>query len=386
MNPGSSTATLFDLDPVAFLTVPTQSIKYAGSKLKILPHILETVRDIPVNRVWDAFSGSTRVSQAFAKQGYEVESNDISAWSETLASAYLCNTSPPESYHELIEHLNALPPVDGWFTQNYGGEDYNGSAVQPDGSKKVWQRHNTQKLDAIREEIDRLQLGKVEKAVALTSLLLALDKVDSTVGHFVSYLKDWSPRSYGELSLEVPALWVNKAQHLVTRRNVLDSCNPSSVGVDLAYFDPPYGSNNEKMPPSRVRYQSYYHLWATVVTNDKPELFGAASRRVDSRDAVSASPFEDFRRNDESGKFIALEAINSLISNANVPWVLLSYSNGGRATAAELNEVLSANGKIQRTISIDHKRNVMSQMRWTDEWLNESAGPNQELLFLLEKH
>ena len=44
--------------------------------------------------------------------------------------------------------------------------------------------------------------------------------------------------------------------------------------VDLAYYDPPYGSNNDKMPPSRVRYASYYHVWTTIIQNDRPELFG----------------------------------------------------------------------------------------------------------------
>jgi len=57
--------------------------------------------------------------------------------------------------------------------------------------KRPWQKHNTRKLDAIREEIDRLNLDADDKAVALTSLILALDQVDSTLGHFASYLRDW---------------------------------------------------------------------------------------------------------------------------------------------------------------------------------------------------
>jgi len=41
----------------------------------------------------------------------------------------------------LIEHLNAVKGSDGWFTENYGGLDYDGSAVQPNGAKKPWQMH-----------------------------------------------------------------------------------------------------------------------------------------------------------------------------------------------------------------------------------------------------
>ncbi len=39
--------------------------------------------------------------------------------------------------------------------------------------KRPWQKHNTRKLDAIREEIDRLNLDADDKAVALTSLILS---------------------------------------------------------------------------------------------------------------------------------------------------------------------------------------------------------------------
>lgn len=365
--------------------ISTQSIKYTGSKLKLLPYILEVIEDLGVKKIWDAFSGSTRVSQAFAQRGYQVESNDIAAWSEQFAIAYLKNRENPSHYSDLIEHLNHLSPIDGWFTEHYGGIDNAGSSVQPDGRKRVWQIHNTRKLDAIRLEIDRLNLDEVTRAVALTSLIQALDRVDSTLGHFAAYLKDWSPRSFNNLHLEVPKLLVNKVEHTVTRRDVLDSCEPVTSSIDLAYFDPPYGSNNEKMPASRVRYQSYYHIWTTVIQNDNPELFGAARRRVDTSDSVAVSPFEEFKVNKETGRYLAVEALDELITKTPTPWILLSYSNGGRATAEELNEVLRSNGKIVRTLAIDYKRNVMSSMTWTNEWLAEAQTKNKEFLFLLKK-
>jgi adenine-specific DNA-methyltransferase len=365
--------------------VETQGIKYAGSKLKLLPNILEIVEDLGVRRIWDAFSGSTRVSQAFAKRGYEVESNDLALWSEQFGRAYLLNKRQPHEYSDLIEHLNGIDPIDGWFTREYGGLDYDGSAVQLDGSKKLWQLHNTKKLDGIRQEIDRLALDDVTKAVALSSLILALDKVDSTMGHFVSYLREWSPRSYGSLRLEVPHLWPNEIEHKVTRKDVLEGAEPVGGGADLAYLDPPYGSNNEKMPPSRVRYQSYYHVWTTIIQNDEPETFGAANRRVDSSDTVAASVFEDYRRNKSTGRFVAVEAIDGLIARTDTPYVMLSYSSDGRATASEVNEVLHANGNLISTAVINYKRNVMSGMVWTNEWLREVETSNQEFIFLLEK-
>lgn len=361
---------------------PTEGIKYAGSKLKLLSAILELAQKTEAKTVFDGFSGTTRVSQAFAKRGYTVACNDIAVWSEVFGTCYLLCRKRSEEYRSLIDHLNAVPPADGWFTEHYGGDPNGGCSVQRDGFKKPWQRHNTRKLDGIRQEIENLSLDRLDKAVALTSLILALDRVDSTLGHFVSYLNDWSPRSYNNLRLTVPDLFVSQAGHQVFCRDVFDLVG--EISTDLAYFDPPYGSNNEKMPPSRVRYASYYHLWTSVCLFDKPQLFGKVNRRKDTSDTVAASVFEDFRR-DDAGGFVAVRAIDRLLKMTTARWVILSYSSGGRATADELNNVLRRNGRLLEVIELDYKKNVMAGMKWTNEWLREAEKPHREFLFLIEK-
>ncbi len=365
------------------LDIPsTEGIKYAGSKLKLIPHILQLAKKVDAKTILDGFAGTTRVSQAFAKLDYTVIGNDIAPWSAVFGTCYLLNTKPQSEYCPLIDHLNAVPPTDGWFTEHYGGHVNDGCAIQADGLKKPWQLHNTRKLDAIRQEIENLNLDTVDKAVALTSLILALDRVDSTLGHYSAYLKDWSPRSYKELVLAVPKVFTSEGNHEVYQTDIFDLV--SSVSVDLAYFDPPYGSNNAKMPASRVRYAAYYHLWKTVILFDKPTLFGKAKRREDTSDQLAASVFEEFRRN-TNGHFIAVEAIAKLIKATQARWIILSYSSGGRATAEELNAVMQENGKLLAVVEMNYKRNVMAGMRWTHEWVDAAEKPNREFLFLLEK-
>jgi adenine-specific DNA-methyltransferase len=378
---GNSTESLFD--NVKLATNDTQGIKYAGSKKKIIPHILTLFDDIDVKTVFDGFSGTTRVSQALAKCGFNVTSNDISEWSYVFGVCYLKNKKKAHEYAELIDHLNSVKGYDGWFTENYGGLDFGGSAIQANGLKKPWQIHNTKKLDGIRDEIDRLNLSEIDKSVALTSLILAMDAVDSTLGHFTSYLKDWSPRSYKEMRLSIPNLLETKQDNTVLIGDIFTSIK--NVNVDFAYLDPPYGSNNEKMPPSRVRYASYYHVWETICKNDKPKLFGAALRREDTSDKISSSVFEEFRK-DDHGNFIAVKAIEKLIECVNAKYVALSYSSNGKATATQLNEILKRHGKIIKTIEIDHKRNVMAAMKWTNEWLRDADEVNREFIFLIDKN
>lgn len=364
------------------LEVPeTEGIKYAGSKLKLLPYILRLAKKNGAETVFDGFSGTTRVSQAFAKSGYTVIANDVSEWSKIFGLCYLKNTYDRGHYQPIIDHLNNLPGKDGWFTEHYGGRP-NASRSEGDCLKRPWQIHNTRKLDAIREEIDKLSVSEIEKAVLLTSLILALDEVDSTIGHYASYLNQWSPRSYKTMKMQVPLVFPQSKNHDVFHGDIFDITK--KIETDLAYFDPPYGSNNEKMPPSRVRYAAYYHIWTTLCLNDRPALFGKANRRVDSSDRVAASIFEDFNRG-VSGRFVVVEAIEKLIHQTRSRHIILSYSSGGRATADELGQVLESAGEIEDFISVDYKKNVMAAMRWTNDWIREVDEPNKEYLFLLRK-
>jgi adenine-specific DNA-methyltransferase len=352
----------------------TEGIKYAGSKLKILPYIIKLLNELDdVNNVLDGFSGTTRVSQAFAQLGYNTTSSDISAWSDVFANCYLLSKKPDSFYQDILDHLNTLEGYDGWYTKHYGAEITE--------TKKPFQAKNTRKLDAIRDEIEILNLDWVDKCVILASLIYALDSVDSTMGHYVSYLAKWSKRSHNNLFLKLPKRFKSEGKHKVISGDIFDTVSDSVY--DLVYFDPPYGSNNEKMPPSRVRYSSYYHIWTTIINHDKPEVFGKVNRRIDSRDRVSASVFEEFRKN-KDGTYIAMEAVRKLIKNTNSKYILLSYSSGGRATKQELYDIIEESGKLLKAVEIDYKKNVMGNMRWTNEWIN-SDGKYHEYLFLMEK-
>lgn len=352
-------------------TPQTEGIKYAGSKLKLLPHILGLVRPLPgVKTVLDGFSGTTRVSQALARAGYQVTANDVSPWSEVFAQCYLKASKPDAFYEPLIKRLNALPGKNGWFSAHYGGKETD--------VKKPFRLKNMQKLDAAREEIDQLNLARADKCVLLTSLILALDKVDSTLGHFTSYLSHWSARSERDLTLKMPVRPPYSPQHEVQRQDIFETVK--NRRWDLAYFDPPYGSNNDKMPSSRVRYTAYYHFWATVIQNDRPPLFGAAARREDSRDKENA--FESFRRG-PNGRFEALNAVDRLLAQTDARYILFSYGSGGRIPRKDLLDALCAHGKLLAAQETDYKKNVMARLTSTNEWTQ--TGGNKEFLFLIEK-
>ena len=369
---------LFEKTPIS---IRTEGIKYSGSKLKLLPYILSVVRSLPVKRVFDGFSGTTRVSQAFAKCGYQVTANDRAIWSKVFGDCYL-KGKKSKQLQEKIDYLNSLKGYSDWFTEHYGAKANGAFSIDTQGRKKIWQIPNTKKLDAIRPAIDKVADSSIEKSILLSSLILALDKVDNTLGHYASYLREWSPRSFKTMKLEMPLMESQSAHHKVMNKDIFQALPKAQA--DLSYFDPPYGSNNEKMPPSRVRYASYYHIWKTICLNDKPKLIGKTNRRADSSDKIAGSIFEEFRKN-ENEKFIALKAIEKLIAECSSPYILLSYSNGGRATKEEIGEIIKKQCKKVQIFSINHRRNVMSGMRWTYDWTKTNQSKNTEFLFLMEK-
>ena len=362
-------------------SIRTEGIKYSGSKLKLLPHILSIVKTLPIRSIFDGFSGTTRVSQFFAKNGYTLTSNDCSIWSKVFSECYLKGRKT-DLLQEKIEYLNQLKGKKGWFTEHYGGTSHQGFSMDSSGKKKVWQIHNTKKLDSIRLEIDKISETPIEKSILLTSLILALDKVDNTLGHYASYLKKWSPRSFQTMKLKTPLMESYSKDHKVLHQDIFEAL--FTTQSDLSYFDPPYGSNNEKMPPSRVRYASYYHIWKTICLNDQPDLVGRAGRRVDCSDQKSSSVFEEFRKN-KDGDFIALKALEKLIKECRSPYILLSYSNGGRATKKDICQIIREQSRKSHIFSIDYKKNVMAGMRWTHDWIKKDENKNREFLFLIEK-
>jgi adenine-specific DNA-methyltransferase len=99
---------------------------------------------------------------------------------------------------------------------------------------------------------------------------------------------------------------------------------------------------------------------------------------------VACSRFEEFRKSD-SGRFIAVEAIERMLAQAQAKHIILSYSSGGRATAQELTDVIESIGSVIEVLEVDYRKNVMAGMRWTHEWIAEAEKPNKEFLFLIAK-
>ena len=160
-------------------------IKYIGSKRTLVPEIVQLVRGVSGARsVIDLFSGTSRVGHALKAAGFQVFANDHNAYAAALARCYVQADAEDvlADARLLVEEFNALRGSPGYFTETFCVKS------------RFFQPKNGERIDAIREAIAARGLEPELEAVMLASLMEAADRVDSTTGLQMAYLKQWAPR------------------------------------------------------------------------------------------------------------------------------------------------------------------------------------------------
>lgn len=304
-------------------------IKYIGSKRTLVPLIRLIASLLPVRTACDLFAGTTRVGQALRGLGIEVVSNDLATYSEALGHAYIAADESVDRalVANVLGKLAALPGRDGYFTEAFCRRT---RYIQP---------HNGQRIDAIRAAIDGYDLAPVERGIVLTSLLEAADRVDSTTGLQMAFLKGWAARSHNDLELRMPEI-VPGPPGTVLRQDANQLA--SELDVDLVYIDPPYNNHS---------YFSNYHVWETLVRWDAPEQYGIAGKRVDCRD----------RKSRYNSRRQASAALAELLGDLRAPWLILSFNDEGFHDPLQIEELLAERGHVGR-IEIESKRYVGAQI------------------------
>lgn len=311
-------------------------IKYLGSKRTLLPAIVDTVRALGAARtVLDLFSGTSRVGAALKAQGYRVIANDHNAYAACLARCYVQADAEDHlaDAERLVRELNAVRGRAGYFTETF--------CVQA----RYLHPRNGERVDAVREAIARLSLSPELEAVMLTSLMEAADRVDSTTGVQMAYLKRWAPRALNTLTLRVPAL-LPRAAHGKGEAVQREAADAAGLDADIAYLDPPYNQHS---------YLGNYHVWETLVRWDQPEVYGVAQKRADCK--VRRSAFNT-RRGCEA-------ALREVLRRLRARAVVVSFSDEGYVSREDMVRALAElwGGRAQvRVAEHDYKRYVGAQI------------------------
>ena len=245
-----------------------------------------------------------------------------------FACCYIATDADALDQRELageLGRLNALPGAAGYFTETF--------CVR----SRFFQPENGARVDAIRDAIERDHRSSPLYPILLTSLIEAADRVDSTTGVQMAYVKQWAPRSFGPLTLRVPELLPGAGRAV---RGDARALARSLGAFDLAYLDPPYNQH---------RYFTNYHVWETLVAWDAPEHYGVACKRIDSREEETKSVF-NLRRQ-------MPDALRQVISDVNARLLVLSYNDESWVALEELRDMCSVRGHVE-VLSFDSPRYV----------------------------
>ena len=155
--------------------------RYLGNKYKLLPFITKVVNEEceKIESVADIFAGTGAVSSAFTDK--IITTNDL------MYSNFICNLAwfgaqeyNPQLIIDYIVHYNSY--VD--FEANYMTDNF---------ANTYFSYNDCSKIGFVREDIEKnFVAGKInerERAILITSLLYAMDKIAKTCGHYDAYRK-----------------------------------------------------------------------------------------------------------------------------------------------------------------------------------------------------
>jgi len=330
-------------------TTQINNRRYLGNKYRLLPFIKEVVSEhcLNIEVVADLFAGTGAVSSAFREK--------VLLLNDLLYSNYICNFAwfSPLSYDEArIETL-----IDEYNEAEVSSDNY----MSVNFADTFFSREDCRKIGFIRENIEILfqsgRLNERERAILITALLYAMDRIAKTCGHYDAFIQGATFDQHLELAMPM-AYEDNNGGNRCFNQDV--NILAPSIKADLVYLDPPYNSR---------QYCDAYHLLENVARWQKPEVFGVA-RKMDRRSLKS-----------EFCSKQAASAFERLIQSLDTRYILLSYNNmknkgNGRSNAKISDEVimetLSRRGRVQVFVH-DYKPFSTGQSNISD---------NQERLFL----
>jgi adenine-specific DNA-methyltransferase len=306
--------------------------KYLGSKRLLRAWIADRIvqaTGVP-ERFLDGFCGTGALSLEMLARGAGRVTAIDSLRSNCLILRGAC-AAPADAagrarLAELLASLNRLPPREGYITASYGGTYFT--------------RENCRRMDAVREEIERLRadgaIGTAEHEWLLGCFLLAADRVANTLGQYDAFLKHLDTESVvGGRHVRdgrVTDPFVLRPLAPVARGSAVTvleadlAAGPELPGVDAAYLDPPYNGR---------QYCDNYHVLENLARWNRPVLRGR-TRKFDR--AGMRSPFSTRRG--------AAGALASTLARLRARHLFVSYSSEGILSRDELAGLLSAHGEV----------------------------------------
>lgn len=351
-----------------------QLIPYIGNKRKLLPLIGRAIEASGLSSgdaFVDLFAGSGVVARYAKTLGFRVIANDWEPYALAINRCHIACNAPPSfgrtGYAEMIARLNALPPIAGWVTDHLCPDD--DATFEIGRDRLFFMRKNGMRIDAIREEIARLEaddgIDADQAASLIAPLLYQCCYTSNTSGVFKGFHAGWGGsngtaryRICGDLALE-PALFLDNGQaNEVTRLDAHRFADEHGRDYGFVYLDPPYNQHP---------YGSNYHVLNSVALWDKPALSPKISGHGDK--SAIRRDWRTERRSPYNSARLAAAAFADLVGSLPARWIAVSYSTDGNIPLLDLARAACARGETQVFIQ-PYKRYRVSSQRFSAKPMN----------------
>ena len=312
--------------------------RYMGSKYRILPFLLEKLKEIKFETVLDAFAGSCSVSYLFKQMNKEVICNDYLMFSTVFAKALIENQKERITSKEIKFLLSPNKNRSDFISKTFKGLYF-------ENDENVF-------LENVRHNIDLLE-NEFKRSIALSALVRACMKkrprgIFTYVGKRYDDGRKDIQMTLKEHFLENidsfnDAVFNNGKSNRALNLNVFDL----DVNPDLVYLDPPYLT-----PHSDNDYTRRYHFVEGLVKNwegleiqknTKTKKFKKYSSLFDSKETIETafhSLFEKFKRsiivlsyssNSIPNKKQLISLLKEYKNEVQIEEIDLTYSFGNQA-------------------------------------------------------
>lgn len=305
-------------------------LRYIGSKARVSDDIVALLGEpnARYRRLVDGFCGTGSVAAAAAATGWDVLVNDTLYSSAVMAAARLVAVEDAQfhgvgGYQAACRRLNDLTPRPGFIAEQYSPLSREHTGVE----RRYFTTENAARIDTVRCSVEQWhddgRLTSAERHLLLADLMVAANQVANIAGTYGCFLKGWSSTATRPLTLTPRPLLTEPVSSEMVVGDVLEIDYSTK---DVAYFDPPY---------TKRQYAAYYHILETIAVGDRPQVEGVTGLR----------PWKHLA-SDYSYRSRAREALRRLVEQCPAERVLLSYSNEGHVTRADIEAVLDGQGAV----------------------------------------
>lgn len=301
-------------------------MRYIGSKILLLDEIEKTIKDIAPNTktIIDLFSGSGAVANYLKNNNYNVICNDQMYFSYVLLRGVTKLNEIPKfnklKIEDVFQYLNDLTFEKTNFDLNECFI-YQNYAPHDNCNRMYFTCENAIKIDIIRLTIEEWKkqalINEDEYFYLLASLISAVPYISNIAGVYAAYLKNWDSRALKPIKLEKPI--INKTDNIIKTFNRKSINLLQEVSADVLYSDSPYNSRE---------YLPNYHILETIAKYDYPKIKGITGIRD-----------YQYQKSDFCVKSKVHNAFESMIRNANVKYIIISYNNEGLISTDELTSI-----------------------------------------------